>query len=246
MNASGCETSSSDEKPDGQGCRLHSAEGIPEGRRLVEVIINQAHSTIGHFGQFHTSRYIQRYYWWPSMGTDIELFCSSCDFVPSHEGLQSETQQVTALTTNTQSTMAVNRDGLHGTITHVQSYDYLLVVIDRLTSQVHLVLTTTHALPPKRLRGSSSRKLVRLPWNPRLHHIRPGYEVHFQLLEGTNIGSWGPSSLCPQHSIHRRMVQLSGPIVRWPSIASSSLQRPKRLGQNIAQSLSSHSTATSA
>ena len=31
-----------------------------KGRRLVEVIIDQAHSTIGHFGQFHTSHYIQR------------------------------------------------------------------------------------------------------------------------------------------------------------------------------------------
>ncbi len=28
------------------------------GRRLVEIIIDQAHTTIGHFGQFHTSRYI--------------------------------------------------------------------------------------------------------------------------------------------------------------------------------------------
>ncbi len=28
------------------------------GRRLVEIIINQAHTTIGHFRQFHTSRYI--------------------------------------------------------------------------------------------------------------------------------------------------------------------------------------------
>ena len=33
------------------------------GRKLVEVILDQAHSTIGHFGQFHTSRYIRRYYW---------------------------------------------------------------------------------------------------------------------------------------------------------------------------------------
>ena len=33
------------------------------GRKLVEVILNQAHSTIGHFGQFHTSHYIWRYYW---------------------------------------------------------------------------------------------------------------------------------------------------------------------------------------
>ncbi len=49
-----------------------------QGRRLVKIIIDQAHSTIGHYSQSPTSQYIWRYYWWPSMGTDIELFCSSC------------------------------------------------------------------------------------------------------------------------------------------------------------------------
>ena len=48
------------------------------GRRLVKIIIDQAHTMIGHFGQSAPSCYIWRYYWWPSMGTDIELFCSSC------------------------------------------------------------------------------------------------------------------------------------------------------------------------
>ena len=48
------------------------------GRRLIEVILDQAHTTIGHFGQSSTSRYVRRFYWWPSMGADIELFCNSC------------------------------------------------------------------------------------------------------------------------------------------------------------------------
>ena len=33
------------------------------GRRLVEVIIDHAHTTIGHFGQLGTSCYIGHYYW---------------------------------------------------------------------------------------------------------------------------------------------------------------------------------------
>jgi len=49
-----CETAHLDEEPDGHSdvvciCRRHSERG----KRLVEVIIDQAHSTIGHFGQFH-------------------------------------------------------------------------------------------------------------------------------------------------------------------------------------------------
>ena len=35
------------------------------GRRLVKIIVDQVHTTIGHFGQLATSHYIWRYYWWP-------------------------------------------------------------------------------------------------------------------------------------------------------------------------------------
>ena len=32
-------------------------------RRLVEIIVDHAHTTIGHFGPTHTMWYIHRYYW---------------------------------------------------------------------------------------------------------------------------------------------------------------------------------------
>jgi len=32
------------------------------GRRLIKIILDQAHTTIGHFGQLSTSQYMQRYY----------------------------------------------------------------------------------------------------------------------------------------------------------------------------------------
>ena len=35
------------------------------GTRLVKIIFDQVHTTIGHFGQLATSHYIWRYYWWP-------------------------------------------------------------------------------------------------------------------------------------------------------------------------------------
>ena len=38
--------------------------------------------------------------------------------------------------------MAINRTGLYGSTSKSNNFDYLLVVIDRLTSQVHLVPTT--------------------------------------------------------------------------------------------------------
>jgi Integrase zinc binding domain len=48
------------------------------GRRLIKIIIDHTHQTVGHYSQLKTLNYIQRAYWWPSMATDIELFCTSC------------------------------------------------------------------------------------------------------------------------------------------------------------------------
>ena len=39
--------------------------------------------------------------------------------------------------------MAINRNQLYGSTPKIDKFDYLLVVIDQLTSQVHLVPTTT-------------------------------------------------------------------------------------------------------
>jgi Integrase zinc binding domain len=48
------------------------------GRRMIEIIIDHAHQTVGHYSQLKTSNYIRRAYCWPSMATDIELFCTTC------------------------------------------------------------------------------------------------------------------------------------------------------------------------
>ena len=48
------------------------------GRRLIEIIIDHAHQTIGHYSQWKTSNYISWSYWWPQMATDIETFCRLC------------------------------------------------------------------------------------------------------------------------------------------------------------------------
>ena len=55
---------------------------IPNGkvgkRKLVEIILDCVHQTIGHLGLRRTSDYTRRYYWWPTMGRDIGKFCKSC------------------------------------------------------------------------------------------------------------------------------------------------------------------------
>jgi len=100
------------------------------GRRLIEVILDQAHTTIGHFGQLSTSRYVRRYYWWPSMGTDIELFCSSCTLCQT---TKDSTQKPTGLLHNlpipNRPWQSVGMDFM-GPLPMSKGYDYLLVIID--------------------------------------------------------------------------------------------------------------------
>src|SRR6266481_1805550 len=115
------------------------------GRRLVKIIIDQAHTTIGHFGQFHTSRYIRRYYWWPSMGTDIDQYCSSCGLCQvTKDSNQQPSGLLHSLPIPNRPWQSIGMDFM-GLLPLSNNYDYLLVVIDHFTLQVHLLPTTTHA-----------------------------------------------------------------------------------------------------
>ena len=46
-------------------------EAFVKGRLQIAIIIDHAHSIIGHFGQFKTAQYIRRYFWWTSMAQDM-------------------------------------------------------------------------------------------------------------------------------------------------------------------------------
>ncbi len=44
----------------------------------TQIVIDQAHETLGHFGAQKTVEYLRRWYWWPKMGVEVEQFCISC------------------------------------------------------------------------------------------------------------------------------------------------------------------------
>ena len=114
-----------------------------QGRWLIEVILDQAHTTIGHFGQLSTSCYMWRFYWWPSMGADIELFCSSCTLCQTmKDSTQKPARLLHSLPIPDQPWQSVRLDFM-GPLPKSKGYDYLLVIIDRITLQVHLLPTTT-------------------------------------------------------------------------------------------------------
>ena len=113
-----------------------------KGRRLIAIIINHAHSIIGHFGQFKTAQYIRRYFWWTSMPQDIETFCMSCGACATSKDTNSKPRGLPHnLPIPDRPWQSIGMDFL-GPLPKSNNFNYLLVIIDWLTSQVHLVLTT--------------------------------------------------------------------------------------------------------
>ena len=47
-------------------------------RRITEIVIDESHKCIGHFGSQKTIEYIRRWYWWPTLAKDVKRFCDSC------------------------------------------------------------------------------------------------------------------------------------------------------------------------
>ena len=115
------------------------------GRWLIEVILDQTHTTISHFGQLSTSHYVRRFYWWPSMGAKIELFCSSCTLCQTmKDSMQKPAGLLHSLPIPGRPWQLVGLDFM-GPLPNSKGYNYLLVIINRFTSQVHLLPTTTRA-----------------------------------------------------------------------------------------------------
>jgi hypothetical protein len=115
---------------------------MKNGRRLIELIIDHAHNIMGHFGHFKTSQYVRRTYWWPSMMADIETFCRSCGMCQTtKDSPQRPSGLLHTLPIPDRPWQSVGMDFM-GPLPVSKGYDYLMVVIDRLTSMVRLTPTT--------------------------------------------------------------------------------------------------------
>ena len=120
-----------------------SPKAIHKGKQLIKIIIDHAHNIIGHFGQFKTSPYIRRYFWWPSMSHDIESYCKACSICATSKDANSKPIGLLhSLLIPDRPWQSTGLDFM-SPLLKSNNFDYLLVMIDRLTSQVHLVPTTT-------------------------------------------------------------------------------------------------------
>ena len=113
------------------------------GRRLTEIVLDEAHTALGHLGARRTSDYVRRWYWWPDIGKEIAKFCSSC---PTCQTTKSSRQPPLGLLHSmpipTRPWESIGMDFV-GPFPESMGFDYLWVVICRFTSLVHLIPTRT-------------------------------------------------------------------------------------------------------
>jgi hypothetical protein len=116
-----------------------------KGRRVTEIAIDQAHRVLGHKSSRKTLDYIRRWYWWPNMVKDITTFCESCGMCQT---TKSSTQKpeglLHSLPIPSRPWESIGMDFI-GPFPKSHGMDYLLLVICRLTSMVHLIPTKTTA-----------------------------------------------------------------------------------------------------
>lgn len=108
-------------------------------RSLAGIVIDHAHEILGHLGAQKTSEYLRRWFWWPRMGKDCDKFCLSCAVCQMSK---TSNQKAPGLLHNmpipAYPWQSIGMDFV-GPFPVDGGFDYLWVIICRLTSLVHLV-----------------------------------------------------------------------------------------------------------
>ncbi|HZZ15741.1 MAG TPA: reverse transcriptase domain-containing protein, partial [Candidatus Sulfotelmatobacter sp.] len=116
-------------------------------RRITELVLDQAHRTVGHMGFKITKNYVRRDFWWPTLGADVKAFCESCATCQAIKTSNQRPQGLLhSLPVPTTPWSSIGMDFV-GPFPLSDNVDYIWVVLCRLTSLVHLIplRTTTTA-----------------------------------------------------------------------------------------------------
>ncbi|KAJ3543853.1 hypothetical protein NM688_g5811 [Phlebia brevispora] len=120
---------------------------IPRARKgnraLLDLVINHAHTTLGHYGHRRTADYIRRWYWWPTLSRDVQKWCDSCGICHTTKtSNQHLAGLLHSLSIPTRPWGSISMDFV-GLFPRSHGYDYLWVVLCRLTSLTHLIPVNT-------------------------------------------------------------------------------------------------------
>jgi hypothetical protein len=103
-------------------------------------------------GTLITKNYAHRYFWWPELVIDVKLFCELCSTCQATKTINQRPQGLLhSLPIPTKLWSSISRDFV-GPFPLVDNFNYIWVVLCRLTSLVHLILlrmmTTASQLAP--------------------------------------------------------------------------------------------------
>lgn len=130
-------------------------------RALISLVIDQAHTTLGHYGHRKTADYVRRWYWWPSLGRDVMKWCDSCGVCQTTKtSNQHPAGLLHSLPIPTRPWGSIGMDFV-GPFPRSKGFDYLWVVICRMTSMVHLIPVET-TITASELAWVYVRDIVRL------------------------------------------------------------------------------------
>lgn len=128
-----------------KGRRLLTVPDLTTGdrRKLREVLISNAHSILAHLGSGKTLTYLRESVWWPSMVKDVQDYCKSCKIcMMSKPSTQKPMGLLKPLDVPHFPWQSIGIDfvgPLPASRNRHGEFDMICVIIDRLTSMVHLV-----------------------------------------------------------------------------------------------------------
>ena len=154
---------------------------------LTATVIEQAPTILGHYGTQKTADYICRWYWWPRLGHEVDKYCMTCGICQvSKTSTQWPVGLLHTLPIPNRPWGSIRMDFI-GPFNKSKGFNYLWVVICRLTSMVHLVPvnTTTKA---------SEIALLYLKEVVRLHGL-PDSIISDRLKVHINVMVWNSSDI---------------------------------------------------
>ena len=114
-----------------------------DGQGVRELLIRQGHSVLAHLGAEKTATYLRDQVWWKSMVSDIEAFCRTCNVCATSKPQNGKPQgKLKTMPVPTRPWQYIGIDfvgPLPESSNRTGGYDMICVIIDLLTSMVHLV-----------------------------------------------------------------------------------------------------------
>ena len=133
---------------------------------LRGLVVEQGHWTVGHFSSQRTADYIRRWFWWPQITQNVEKFCDSCETCSKARGNYEQPKGLLhPLPLAKRPWESIGMDFI-GPFPEVDGYNYLWVVICRMTAMVHLIPINTKTTASE-LSWIYMREIVRLHGLPK-------------------------------------------------------------------------------